>query len=86
VLVVCVLSLLITRYWKISLHLVGIAGAVTAFVLLFGPRLLWLTPLVVLVGWARFQVRAHTILQAMAGTALAVSVTVSIFWLFRGHP
>jgi hypothetical protein len=40
VLVVCGLSLLITSYWKISLHLVGVAGAVTAFVLLFGPRLL----------------------------------------------
>lgn len=83
VIVACGISLFITKYWKISLHLVGIAGAVTVFVLLFGPRLLWLTPLVALVGWARWQVRAHTLWQALAGTALAVGVTVLLFWLFR---
>ncbi len=85
VIVVLVLSTIITRYWKISLHLVGMAGAVTAFVLLFGPLCLLLSPLVVLVGWARWQVRAHTLLQALAGTALAVSVTLALFWLFGIH-
>lgn len=82
VIVACGISLLITRYWKISLHLVGMAGAVTVFTLMFGPRLLLLSPLVVLVGWARWQVRAHTVLQACVGAALAVGVTVGIFWLF----
>lgn len=81
VIVACGISLLITRYWKISLHLVGMAGAVTVFTLMFGPRLLLLSPLVALVAWARWQVRAHTALQALAGTALAVSVTVAVFWL-----
>jgi membrane-associated phospholipid phosphatase len=82
VIVACGISLLVTRYWKISLHLVGIAGAVTVFTLLFGVRWLLLSPLVLLVGWARWQVRAHTLLQAIAGTALAVCVTIAIFWLF----
>lgn len=82
VIVACGISLLITRHWKISLHLVGMAGAVTVFTLMFGPRLLLLSPLVALVAWARWQVRAHTVLQALAGTALAVSVTVAVFWLF----
>ncbi len=82
VIVACGLSLLITRYWKISLHLVGIAGAVTVCLLLFGPRVLWLSPLIALVGWARWQVRAHTLLQALAGTVLAVSVTLLVFRLF----
>ncbi len=36
--------------WKVSLHLGGIAGSVTVFVLLFGPLLLVLSPLVALVG------------------------------------
>ena len=79
VIVACVITLLITRYWKISLHLIGIAGTVTAFTLLFGPRLLLLAPLVALVGWARWRVGAHTPLQALAGTALAVGVTIAIF-------
>jgi hypothetical protein len=58
------------------------AGAVTVLVLLFGPLFLLLSPLVVLVGWARWKVRSHTLLQALAGTALAVSVTVTLFWMF----
>jgi hypothetical protein len=59
VLVAGVLTLTITTQWKISLHLVGITGAVTVLVLLFGPLALLLAPLVPLVGWARWQVRAH---------------------------
>lgn len=82
VIVACGISLLITRYWKISLHLVGMAGAVTVFVLLFGPRFLLLSPLVALVGWARWQVQAHTALQACVGASLAIGVTVAIFRLF----
>jgi hypothetical protein len=82
VLIVCILTLAITRYWKISLHLVGIAGAVVGLVLVLSPLCLLLTPLVVLVGWARWRVRAHTIPQALAGTLLAVCVTVSVFFLF----
>jgi hypothetical protein len=83
VIVACGISLIVTRYWKISLHLVGMAGAVTVFALLFGPRLLVLSPLVLLVGWARWQVRAHTLFQALAGTALAVTVTIMTFLVFR---
>jgi hypothetical protein len=83
VIVALLLSTIITRFWKISLHLVGIAGAVTVFVLLFGPLLLLLTPLVVLVAWARWRVDAHTPAQALAGTLLAIVVTVALFWAFR---
>ena len=68
--------------WKVSLHLGGIAGSVTVFVLLFGPILLVLTPLVVLVvlvvlvGWARWRVGARTVAQA-------VVITVGTFWVMR---
>lgn len=69
--------------WKVSLHLGGIAGSVTVFVLLFGPLLLVLTPLVALVGWARWRVGAHTVAQAVVATILAVVITVGTFWLMR---
>ncbi|GHO78280.1 hypothetical protein KSD_60510 [Ktedonobacter sp. SOSP1-85] len=72
----------ITQYWKISLHLVGIAGAVTVCCLLWGPLCLFLSPLVVLVGWARWRLHAHTWFQALAGTVLAVSVTILMYHLF----
>jgi hypothetical protein len=83
VLVGGVITLVVTKYWtKISLHMVGIAGAVTALSLVFGPLALLLSPLVVIVAWARWQVRAHTLLQMLLGTALAVSITIGIFRLF----
>jgi hypothetical protein len=82
VLVAGVLTLASTTRWKISLHLVGITGAVTVLVLLFGPLALVLTPLVPLVGWARWQVRAHTVAQAVAGMALAVAIAIGTFWAF----
>jgi|SRR5450755_3770867 len=81
-LITCLLAMVITLYWKISFHLLGMAGAVTALGLVFGPVFFLLSPLVVLVGWARWQVRAHTLLQALAGTLLAVSVTSITFWFF----
>lgn len=82
VLTICTIGTVITRYWKISFHLVGMAGAVMVLWILFGPLAALLTPLVLLVAWARWRVGAHTPLQALAGMVLAVSVTVGICWLF----
>jgi hypothetical protein len=82
VIIALAIATVITRSWKISFHLVGIAGAVTSLSLIFGSFCLLLSPLVVLVAWARWQVHAHTLLQALAGTVLAVSVTIAIFGAF----
>ena len=69
--------------WKVSLHLGGIAGSVSVFVLLVGPVPLVLTARLALVGWARWRVGAHTVAQAVAATLLAVVITVGTFWLLR---
>ncbi len=76
-------AIAITQFlrFKISLHMVGSAGAVTVCVVLFGPWLLLLAPLVLLIGWARWKVHAHTPLQACAGTLLAILATLATFWL-----
>ena len=62
--------------WKVSLHLGGVAGSVTVIVLLIGPTPLVLSPLVVLVGWARWRVGARTVAQA-------VVIMVGTFWVMR---
>ena len=83
VLVGGVVTMIINKYWtKMSLHLVGITGAVTVLVLVFGPFLLVVSPLIVLVGWARWRVHAHTLLQMVLAGVLAVGITVGIFKLF----
>ena len=68
--------------WKISLHVAGNAGAVTVLVIVFGWLALLFTPLVVLVGWARWHLRAHTLAQVVAAMLIAVGVTLAIFRLF----
>lgn len=78
------LATLITHVakYKISLHIDSAAGAVTVCCLLASPVFLALSPLVVLIAWARWKLEAHSPLQAICGAALAVAVTVTTFWLF----
>jgi hypothetical protein len=68
--------------YKISLHIDSAAGAVMVCCLLRGPVFLALSPLVVLIAWARWKLEAHTLLQAVTGAVLAVAVTVTTFWFF----
>jgi hypothetical protein len=76
-----VVSLLVTLIWKISLHTGVAAGSVAVLVLLFGPALLALSPVVGLVGWARVQLGDHTAAQAVAGAGLGAAVAAVVFLL-----
>lgn len=81
------LATLITQVakYKVSLHIDSAAGAVTVFCLLISPGFLALSPLVVLIAWARWKLEAHSPLQAVCGAALGVAVTTTTFWLFGIH-
>ena len=68
--------------YKIGLHIDSAAGAVTVCCLLVSPVFLARSPLVVLIAWACWKLEAHTPFQAVTGAALAVTVTVTTFWLF----
>ena len=76
-------SLLVTLVWKLSIHTAVVAGAVVILVLVFGPALLALAPLVGLVCWARVAVRDHTPAQTIAGAALGATVATVVFSLLR---
>jgi hypothetical protein len=77
-------ALLVTQLarWKISLHLIGITGTVLTLALLVSPNFYWCAPLIVLVGWARWRVGAHTPWQALAGASMAAAVTFLVYRLF----
>jgi hypothetical protein len=64
IIVSCLVALLITQFahWKISLHMVGITGAITTLGLVMGSPFFLLAPFAVIVGWARWRVHAHTLL------------------------
>jgi membrane-associated phospholipid phosphatase len=73
----------ITLWWKISVHAAIAAGAATVLLLVFGPALLVVWPLVAVIAWARVQVGDHTPAQVLAGIALGVVVNATIFPLLR---
>jgi len=73
----------ITRYWKISTHALGITAPLVALTVLFGERPLPFYALIPLVGWSRVYLRAHTLLQVVAGTLLAVVNTLIFFRFFH---
>ncbi len=76
---VSVISLLITRWWKISAHAGGMGGlAAVCYWLglhsLVAMPMVWLTIAVALAGvmaWARLYLRHHTPLQVLAGAVLS---------------
>jgi membrane-associated phospholipid phosphatase len=80
VLVVC---MLITKWWKVSVHATVAGGAVATLVLIYGPVLLALVPLVALVAWSRVRVLDHTIAQVVIGTVLGPVVGGLVFLLLR---
>jgi membrane-associated phospholipid phosphatase len=73
----------ITRYWKISTHALGITAPLIALCVLYGTRPLPFLILIPIVCWARVYLRAHTVLQVIAGVGLASVSTVVVFRLFH---
>jgi membrane-associated phospholipid phosphatase len=73
----------ITLWWKISVHAAIAAGAATVLLLVFGPALLAVWPLVALIAWSRVEVGDHTTAQVLAGVALGVVVNATVFSLLR---
>jgi membrane-associated phospholipid phosphatase len=73
----------ITLWWKISVHAAIAAGAAIVLLLVFGPALLVVWPLVALIAWSRVQVGDHTPAQVLAGVALGIVVNATVFPLLR---
>lgn len=73
----------ITRYWKISTHALGITAPLVALTLLYGNQTLPFLVLIPMVCWARVYLKAHTVLQVIAGAALATVSTVLFFHIFH---
>jgi membrane-associated phospholipid phosphatase len=83
--IVIITSLMvINHFWKISVHAAGISGPATFCLYIFSPFTLWTIPLilsVILVIWARYQLKAHTASQLVGGTLLASIITLIISFL-----
>ena len=68
-------TLVINKYWKISAHSMGAAGPLAAITYAFGPIALVFSIIILLVGWARVQLKVHTISQVITGILFAFAST-----------
>lgn len=73
-----VLYLIITRYWKISMHAASLAGSITSLAILVNLKYFWLLLLLPLVFWARLHRQRHDQYQALVGATLVSLVTYLI--------
>lgn len=72
-------ALAITFFCKISIHVGVVAGVIVVLAFVFGPPMLFLFPLVAVVGWARVEVRDHTAAQVLGGAVIGAIVTAASF-------
>lgn len=70
--------LIITLWWKISMHASSLAGAATMLTAFYGAVMLPLFGLLVLVGWSRVVLRRHTVAQVIAGSLLSITLSMII--------
>ncbi|MBB4909122.1 hypothetical protein [Actinophytocola algeriensis] len=75
--------LVITRWWKVSVHATVAGGALGTIVLLYGPWYLLLVPALALVCWSRVVVEDHTLAQVVVGAVLGPVVGGVVFLALR---
>lgn len=76
--------LLISMFWKISIHAVGVAGPVAFLIYVFGyPGLIFLL-FIPLIMWSRLYLKRHTLSQVTAGSVLGFLLTTVQIYLFLG--
>jgi len=77
------ITYLITRYWKISIHMIGLGGPFVALLLSGYNNLFLMTLIIILVYLSRIKLKAHNHAQLIAGTFLAVVLAyVELSYLF----
>ncbi|WP_309238246.1 phosphoesterase PA-phosphatase [Actinoplanes aureus] len=74
---------LVTHRWKMSIHAGVAAGTVAALTAVYGPVALVGVPLVVLGGWARVRLTAHTPAQVLVGALAGALIAGTVFPALR---
>jgi membrane-associated phospholipid phosphatase len=73
--------MIITLWWKISLHSSSLAAAATMLTVLYGAIMLPAFVLLVLVSWSRVVLRRHTPAQVVAGSLLGIALSALVLRL-----
>jgi len=62
-----ILIMIINKFWKISAHTMGAAGPAAALTFITGWQFIFVILLVLIISWARVQLKLHNIPQVIAG-------------------
>jgi len=81
-LVVAIFLIIVNMVTKISTHIAGVAGPLTAITFIYGLIALPLFILIPITMWARIKMDAHNYYQLLGGTALSIIVTFSVYIFF----
>jgi len=74
---------IITRYWKISIHMIGLGGPFIALNLAGYNNSIIMVAIIILVYFSRIKLKAHNHLQLIAGTFLAIILSyIELTYLF----
>ena len=76
-----IIMMVITFWWKISMHASSLGGAATMLTVLYGAVMLPLFVLLVLVSWSRVALRRHTVTQVIAGSLAGIVLSLVILKL-----
>jgi membrane-associated phospholipid phosphatase len=67
--------LLISKYWKISIHSMGVAGPSAAIIYVFGVIGLYSALIIPLVMWSRLYLKRHNLIQVTVGALFGFFLT-----------
>lgn len=76
-------TMVVTVWWKVSVHTAVAGGVATILTLAFGPPLAALALVVAAIGWSRVQLRDHTVAQTIVGALLGGVAAAVTFGLLR---
>lgn len=83
ILTALVATLVVTVWWKLSVHAAAASGTVAILALTLGPALALSAPAVALVAWSRVRLGDHTTAQTVAGTAMGGLIATIVFVVLR---
>jgi membrane-associated phospholipid phosphatase len=75
--------MVITVWWKVSVHTAVTSGAIVCLAIALGPWWLLAYPLVAAVGWSRVVLRDHTRAQTLVGALVGALTAGLTFWAAR---
>ncbi|HWZ17876.1 MAG TPA: phosphatase PAP2 family protein [Ktedonobacteraceae bacterium] len=73
-----IIMMVITFWWKISMHASSLGGVATMLTVLYGAVMLPLFVLLILVSWSRVVLRRHTVSQVIAGSLAGILLSLVI--------